>query len=725
MQIAHSAPRTAILPIVFTGTIFASACLLFFVQPMFAKLVLPNLGGSSAVWTTAMLFFQTVLILGYLYAHLSVRYLPTKAQIALHLCLWAAALAFLPIAVPEGWYFNPDKPAVIQTLAVFALGVGVPFAVLSATAPLLQAWYGRAGAPGADDPYFLYGASNLGSLLSLLAFPLIAEPLFGVNAIRSGWAALYMVLGAGLLVCGLSMLGRQTGLRVTPTEPEADVKLDAAQIGRWLFLAFLPSSLMLSTTSTISTDVGSFPLVWVVPLALYLLSFVFAFSSARWPGGATIEKLFLVFFTYILILMAGDLTARLGWLSFGALVLFFFIASVLSHRRLYVARPAQKHLTAFYVTMSVGGALGGLFNSILAPLLFNDVYEGPLTLVATAFLLGGMRGRMQDIGHGLAGSLLCAAPGALALWVDGGFRIATALTVIAALLVLWRARQRPLVAATLATCLLALGQMVLAPKAIWQERSFFGSYRVSDEKSVRTLSHGTTIHGAQPLEDLGKTPRATTYYSPNGPLARVLVGGSSKAGARVGVIGLGVGALSCYRKPGQDWHFYEIDAVVDRIARDARLFDFMDKCAADVPTHIGDARIVLAHQDLAFDVLIIDAYSSDAIPVHLMTTDAMRTYLDRLSADGVIAFHVSNRFFDLEPVVARIARDLGLSAATEAYTPPADSTWPGETASNVVVVARDKAHLAKVTKTGDWTALVADARAAWSDDHANLLGALR
>ncbi|MCX8509547.1 MAG: transporter, partial [Rhodobacteraceae bacterium] len=315
------------VPAVFTLSIFISASLLFFVQPMFAKMVLPSLGGSPAVWTTAMLFFQTVLLLGYVYVHLSVRYLNPRAQVILHLAIWAAALVFLPITVPSDWHYEPGRPAAVQALGLFAVGVGLPFAALSATAPLLQAWYARTSTRWADDPYFLYSASNLGSLLSLLAFPFVAEPLLGVHAIGVGWAAFYFLLGPGLLACGFSM-GPGKTMPLPAMAKTKDHALSIRQIVGWLFMAFIPSSLMLSVTSTVSTDIGSFPLIWIIPLALYLLTFVFTFSGKSWPDHPLIEKLFLIFLIYTLYIYAGGLTGRLGWLPFGVLICFFFLAAL-------------------------------------------------------------------------------------------------------------------------------------------------------------------------------------------------------------------------------------------------------------------------------------------------------------------------------------------------------------------------------------------------------------
>lgn len=727
MHIASVERKGIGTPALFTVTIFTSASLLFFVQPMFAKMVLPYLGGSPAVWTTAMLFFQTVLLLGYVYADVSVRFLAPRAQVILHLCVWAAALAFLPISVPEGWRYDPERPAEFQALGLFAVGVGLPFAALSATAPLLQAWYARTGALRASDPYFMYGASNLGSLLSLLAFPFVAEPLFGVGSIGTSWAALYALLGLGLATCGFSM--RSSGAASGLTAAAAVTKgLSWRQVASWLFLAFVPSSLMLSITSTVATDIGSFPLIWIIPLALYLLTFVFAFSGKAWPDHPVIEKLFLIFLIYGLYIFAGGLTGKLGWLPFAVLICFFFMAALFSHRKLYLSRPSQENLTVFYVAMSVGGALGGLFNSILAPILFNDVYEGPITLILSALLLTRSRSVKGELFWSLGATLLCAAPMSLALWLGvDHVRPFALLTSAVFFACFWSLRGRPLATCTTAAAILLLGQSFLIPETLLKERSFFGTYSVRVRDGLRVLEHGTTQHGAERLADTGKRPMPTSYYFPNAPMGRIMGDPTLRGDESIGIVGLGVGALVCYRRDGQTWHLYEIDAVVDQIARQSGLFDFMPQCSGESPTHIGDARIVLEGQKLDFDILVIDSYSSDAIPIHLMTTEAVSLYMDRLRDDGIVVFHISNRFFALEPVLARIARDLGLSAAVENFAPSSAEAAQGAVGSDVVVFARGTDRLARLAKSidGNWRPLIPDTKAAWTDDYSNLLGALR
>ncbi|MEL6597789.1 MAG: transporter, partial [Pseudomonadota bacterium] len=396
-----------LIPVLFTSTIFLSASLLFFVQPLFAKLVLPHIGGAPAVWTTAMLFFQTVLIAGYLYAHLSTKYLPVKAQIAVHLALWALALFFLPLSVPDTWSYDPNASPALQTLILFALGVGLPFAVLSANAPLIQSWYAKSGGPSADDPYFLYGASNLGSLIALLAFPLAAEPLLGATTIGWGWAMGFVVLGAGLLISGLTAQGD-----VPVVSTKTFTAPSAKSIAWWLALAFVPSSLMLALTTKLSQDLGSVPLIWVLPLSLYLVTFVVAFRDKMIAGPATLKVAFLASLALIAAAFSGLAAPAMTWTLSGLLLLAFFVVATYAHRKLYETRPDSSGLTLFYVIMSVGGALGGLFNSILAPALFDQIQEGRVTVLIAAGLLfaGGARLSPRQGYIGLAAALIVLLP---------------------------------------------------------------------------------------------------------------------------------------------------------------------------------------------------------------------------------------------------------------------------------------------------------------------------
>lgn len=716
-------------PLIFTLTIFLSASLLFFVQPLFAKIVLPVIGGSPAVWTTAMLFFQTVLIGGYLYAHLSTRYLPVRAQAALHIGLWALALLFLPPALPEGWRLDASGAIALQTLGLFALGVGAPFALLASNAPLIQSWYARSGGPSADDPYFLYGASNLGSLLALLAFPLLAEPLFGAGQIAAGFAGGFVALGAGLLSCGLLARGPAYATPHAPDTPAPD-RIAPATIGLWLALAFVPSSLMLAVTSKIGTDIGAVPLVWVIPLALYLLTFVLTFTGRTIFKGAWLTQFAQLSIVLGICIFAGVTGAYLGPVQALMLIVAFFAVALWAHRRLYELRPSAGQLTTFYVTMSVGGALGGLFNSILAPLAFSDLVEGTMTLVAALVLVFQpmLNLTARTFARAVAAGTVSGALATVATLAAGAGTtpLIAAMTAAAGVaVVLCRAHRG---AAILATALaLALPAWLAGPDdRLFHDRSFFGLHQVLDQDGARLYSNGTTVHGAQPLAHLAAArPQPTSYYHPVAPMGQILSSGTGRTARSVGIVGLGVGALACYAQPGQDWHFYEIDAMVDRVARDTSLFTYLSACTPDAPTHLGDARVVLQDQaDMRFDILVIDAYSSDAVPVHLTTDEAIGLYLDRLTPEGVLVFHISNRYYDIGLPLVRSAEARGLHMWRQ-MTGPEASDDPGYRASDVALIARDPAHVADLLSSGDWVRWKTDGAAPWTDDRANALSILR
>lgn len=730
---AASRQRNTALVVLFTATIFTSALLLFFVQPLYTRMVLPQIGGAAAVWTTAMLFFQTVLIGGYLYAHLMNRYLAVNAQIAIHIALVLLALTALPLAVPTSWSYDPAQPVVTQTLWLYALGVGLPFAVLSSNAPLIQSWYRRSGGPSADDPYFLYAASNLGSLVALLAFPLVAEPLFGVSAISIGWSVGFVILGPMLLLSGLAARrGGQVEMAEVKPQAAAGAKTDItlAQLGLWAFLAFLPSSLMLCVTTKISTDMGSFPLVWVIPLALYLLTFVLVFS-AKSPLTADRLRLVLPFALVTLIYFTFLPASELA--GFAAMLVATFVISLAAHRLLFDARPDARHLTVFYLTMSVGGALGGVFNSIVAPVVFDRLSEYPVTVALCVLLLADrIRNLPREILLGLVlGVLLLVSLLPLVPFVKDfeiSYRVLVMLGLLSlAYLAFYRQRLVPVVAVI---SVIAVWAAFGREEDVIYDRSFFGLHVVNAEDGLRLYSNGTTIHGAQRLSEAGQRPTPLFYYHPNGPLAQVLATETAAKARSVGVIGLGIGAMSCYARPGQDWQFYEIDQKVVDFAMDPALFDFMTQCGQGAQLHLGDARIVLQGQtDLRYDILVIDAYSSDAIPVHLATLEAVQLYMDRLSQDGILLFHISNRFYDLALPLSGLAEKLGLEARIWERADPEggeDAKFEqGDVPSTVVALARSTAALGEIAQDPRWVPLAAPRIPYWTDDYADLLSALR
>ncbi len=720
-----TAPRWA--AVLFTATIFLSAALLFFVQPLFTRIVLPQIGGAAAVWTTAMLFFQTVLIAGYLYAHLSTRYLPVRLQLGLHLVLWALALLMLPLSIPPLWRYDAEGSTVLQTLGLFARGVGLPFAVLSANAPLIQSWYARAGGPRAADPYFLYGASNLGSMLALLAFPLVAEPLFGARMIGLGWAVGFVLLGAGLLAAGLTA-GSGAAL---PAPSRHRTFPPARKIALWLGLAFLPSSLMLSVTTKISTDIGAVPLVWVVPLSLYLLSFVLTFSNRVWIPRKLQDGLLIAGVFTLGLLMSELPLSTLTLPMIGALVLGFFCIALRAHQLLYDARPAPEYLTLFYMTLSVGGALGGLANSVIAPAVFDDLLEGRIAIILAAalFLANGNKPQPKHGAIGMALGLAAMSPMLLAAERPGLLPLATLIAATGGLFLaaLILVRRTGLAAMVTTGIVVLFGAHIAQGPALFRDRSFFGTHRVADEDGLRLYANGTTVHGAQRVSEFapGERPTPLYYYYPEGPMAQVLTSPYGQQAASVGIVGLGVGSLACYARPGQSWQFYEIDPMVDRIARDPSLFTFLTDCAPDAPTYLGDARVTLQDQgDVRFDILVIDAYSSDAVPVHLTTVEALQLYRDRLAPGGLLLFHISNRYYAIDRPLGRAAEALGLSARIQNYG-QRRTLAPGDTPSLVVIMAETSDTLdAALGPDPDWHPLASDGGPLWTDDYANPLAIL-
>lgn len=717
--------------LLFASTIFVSAGLLFFVQPMFAKMVLPILGGSTAVWTTAMLFFQTALLAGYAYAHLLVRRVAPVWQAGIHLGLLLTGLAFLPMMLPDGTSVSPDGSPVVQTLWIFALGVGIPFLALAANAPLLQSWYARVEGAQASDPYWLYAASNAGSMIALMAFPVAAEPFLGAAEISTSWAFCYGALVLAITICALTTLRAGRGEVAVIDEPVAPVSY--SDLARWAGFAFVPSSLMLGVTALISRDLGSFPLIWVLTLGLYLLSYVVAFSIRLHLGKTVLA----------ILIPAALIGALLPWVFPGLLgnhlpiyvfiLAGFFAIALALHTKLYQNRPPASGLTPFYFAMAAGGALGGIFNSLLAPVLFPDLWELPVVLVLAGLALSGSRQMVKDVAIAIASGILIIG---IALGLGHSdlleglpitpFHIGALLTVLT--LFLFRAHALRFTG-TAAMFFLFSISVTDDNEVVLRERSFFGIHKVREDPAtgMRQLIHGSTQHGAQMIADTEGQLGFLGYYHLGSPFGQILMSDTIGAEARIGVVGLGVGALACYSRPGQDWRFYEIDPVVDEIARNTDLFTYLHECTPEAPTVLGDARITLQRETGApFDVLVIDAYSSDAIPVHLITQEAMELYLSRLTPSGILIFHISNRYYDLTGVIAAAASTLGIPAM-DLYVPVAsdDPDRIYRLPTHVAVLSRDQSVLDQINAKGQWQVMAHTSGPLWTDDHSSLLNALR
>ena len=717
----------------FVATILTGSFLLFLVQPMIARMALPRLGGAPNVWNSAMLVYQALLLAGYFYAHRLSR-LPFALQTKLHLAMFVLAALTLPVGLIEMPAPAPGTE-VFWVPLLLALSIGPVFFLVSAQAPLMQRWF--SAHPEAGEPWPLYAASNLGSFAGLIAYPLLAEPLLSLKAQAWAWSAGYGLL---LVLIALSARSRR-GVQQMVSPEVAAPPVPARRVLMWLALAAVPSGLMLSTTTHLTTDIFAMPLLWVIPLGIYLLSFVFAFASQR--GAARVISAL----AWPVLLGAGGL-AMISQGSNGltpvlisvALLLFVCVAL---HARLYDLRPATGQLTYFYLVMSAGGALGGLFTALIAPLVFDWVWEHPLLVLAAAFLLPRDAlpdwRRLKGLEPAMQRVLLLAIAFTIGflLWllndITAAFEetplrwaYAGAIALLGLALVPWRA---------LAPALLALTMYVQGGFLTIKDtrdgtrtRSYFGIYTVRDypEQKLRTLAHGTTLHGEQSLDPkLSRLP--LTYYGPGSGAgiafshARALFGPAPA----IGVVGLGTGTLACFAQPGETWRFYEIDPAVLELSRNAT-FTFVRDCTPQAEVVIGDARIELAKaRPGSVDLLAIDAFSSDAIPLHLLTDEAFGVYLQALSPRGVLLVHISNRYIDLEPALSATVRARGLHAALRDDEPPEGTELTG---SSWVAISRDPAQLkamARLAPALPWTPLKPPAPSVWSDDHASILPFIR
>jgi len=731
----------------FVATILTGSFLLFLVQPMVARMALPRLGGAPNVWNSAMLVYQALLLAGYAYAH-RLGQMPLRRAAKIHLALLVVAALTLPVSLVA---LPPPAPGweVLWVPMLFVLTIGPVFLLVSAQAPLMQRWFSLD--PRAGEPWALYAASNAGSFVGLIAYPLLAEPLLSIRAQSWGWS-----IGYGLLIVLVALTARarwKQGRAVFADSLHSRPSLDAEgpedtrgaigwpRILTWLGLSAVPSGLMLSTTTHLTTDVFAMPLLWVIPLGLYLLSFVVAFSDRRALAGT------LAMAAPAILLLAGGTamisrTASGLTLALGSVALLFVVAVVL-HAKLYELRPPAAKLTLFYLVMSAGGALGGVFTALIAPVVFDWVWEHPLLVIAAALLmplvplfdLRDLPGIEPGMAR-LAGYVLVAVAAWLC-WLmadhdvtgdSGVLRMAltTGITLIGLTLVPWR----PLFVGVLTMMMLAQGGLETVQGTIdgLRTRSYFGIYTVRDHEAsnVRTLAHGTTLHGQQSLNH-ARACEPTTYYTAGSGVGMAIGSASQLYGphARIGVIGLGTGTLAAYYRPGQLWRFYEIDPAVLDLSLSGR-FTYLTHCARHPQVVLGDARIELAKaRPGSFDVLAVDAFSSDAIPLHLITDEAVGVYLRALSPRGVLLIHISNRYIKLEPVLAAIARHRGLTALVREDNPrdrelASPSSW--------VILTRDPGQLralAAARPDAPLTKLDPPKGPIWTDDHASIMPYIR
>lgn len=784
--------RSLILVTAFTAAIFLNAALLFSVQPLFTKMVLPLLGGSPAVWNTCLLFFQALLLGGYLYAHLTSRLLSPRLQAALHVSLLAVAILVLPIHVPESWSHPPGIALPIGwLLGLLTVSLGLPFFLLSAGAPMMQRWFAGTSHHAAHNPYFLYAASNLGSFAALLAYPFVIEPRMPISDQSVTWLEVYYVLVALIVGCAVTawIMRRRGGIatssaaadgteaapRPSPdhlvetgegirlTRPGAlrgsmrllieenpsvirrflqrDTPIVEPTIVpsrywrlRWVLLSFAPSSLLIGTTTYLSTDIASVPFLWVIPLALYLLTFVLVFARRPLlPRWAMLHVQLVLGLVLMLELSIGGAAGIVG----PAVVhlLAFFATAMMCHRELADSRPRAEYLTEFYLWMSLGGVLGGVFNVLLAPVLYDSLVEYPFAMVVAfglrpgrASAYGGWRDFLRDVLYPAAiGAVILFAfrlPSTPGEWFNGGTQVFLATAAIT----VFTFRNRPFRLALGAGAIYAAMQLSGAARSniLMQDRSFFGTYRVRRILDYHVLQNGTTTHGGQSRE-LARRMEPLTYYYRGGPLGDIFDKLAQKPVRRVAMVGLGTGTIACYGRPDEHWTFYEIDPMVARIAQTPRYFTYLRDCAPRTNIVIGDARLSLgAAADGEFDLIVLDAFSSDAIPAHLITREAIALYLRKLGPDGAIAIHISNRYLDLRPVIIALANDARAAGALGERSPGDEDRTKLYYGSRWMVLAKHAAALSDLVKVDGWNALGTwpESRL-WTDDYTDVLGAIK
>lgn len=713
----------------FVATIFVSSFLLFLMQPMIARMALPRLGGAPSVWNSAMLVYQLLLLGGYAYAHVIGR-LGNRTQLAIHLALLALASAWLPLGLIQET-MPADASPIIWVPWLLIGSIAPLFLAVSAQAPLLQRWLSLRD-PGAN-PYALYVASNLGSFGGLLAYPLLLEPVMPIAGQSIFWSVGYVVLVALIAVCGL-LLPKVPHHRAAEA---ADVPSPTlARRLHWIALAAVPSGLILSTTLHLTTDIIAMPLIWVIPLGLYLLSFTFAFSQHSKVAEATTWA-----FPLILIVagaMAGSGQFFSLWASIAADLVLLFAAAVTLHHQLYKLRPHPSQLTDFYLCTSIGGVIGGIFCALIAPAIFDWLYEYPILVVAAALLMPLRENAKQLTARQrrwvvLAALLLSLFAGGL-LTESPGTPLKAITLVLIAMLARFALAHRVVFATVIATLLMGLGgwtSVMMSLNHDTRTRSYFGIYTIGKSDDAKVLIHGTTTHGTQLLTK-GLETYPTSYYAPKSGVGIAMQAAPTilGAGARIGVVGLGAGTLACYAQPGQAWQFYEIDPAIVKIASNPKHFTFLSRCLPRAKVVIGDARLSLTDAETgSLDLLVIDAFSSDSIPMHLLTTEAISNYRRVLSPDGLLLFHISNRYIDLKPVLGAAAREAGWSAAVRDYSPDLSEAKYRVGHSIWIAFARSPSSLRRLTQydpTLSWTALKADPEfRPWTDDYGSILPLLR
>jgi hypothetical protein len=717
--------------------IFVSASLLFAVQPLFTKLVLPRLGGSPSVWSVAMVFFQAMLLAGYAYAHLLTRFLPVRYAVVIHVAVMLLATIALPLSIAEGWGRPPNRGEALYLIGLFSVSVGLPFFALAANSPLLQAWFARTNHPSAKDPYFLYAAGNVGSFLALLSYPLAVEPLTLLTGQRTFWSYGFYLLIALIALCGALVWpfgNRGPRARALRADGPAPGIIDALI---WTALAAVPSAFLIAVTSYISTDVGSTPLLWVIPLALYLTTFVIVFQrhpviphsfalKAQLPAVALLVGLYLYGSTDAIFMVIA--------INIGA----FFITALVCHGELAQRRPAARYLTSFYLWMSFGGMIGGIFAGLIAPNIFKWVAEYPLLIVAGLLCRPGVFTAVQQRSRLFWFVGFTAIVIVMSAYIDrhGALEDTTFMAIVSSILLISVILARDsLKFAAVAGVLLLAGYINQQDRGE-SVRNFFGVHKIyeTNNGTYRVLLHGTIVHGAEmvarnTVQLPGARPVPLAYYHSNSGLAKTVEAArQKKAGTlNVAVIGLGTGALACYARAGDNFVFYEIDQSIVDVANNPAYFTYKPLCAPQAKIILGDARLTITDApNGAYDLIVVDAFSSDAIPIHLLTREAMAAYLSKLAPHGMVVMHISNRHLELASIVAGIAQANGLETLINSQQDEQEDNARYLYTSTVTAVARAPEDFGALKEANSgWEPLAPDPKQwVWTDDYSNVIGSM-
>jgi spermidine synthase len=725
--------RSSALVRLFAATLFMSAFLMFLVEPMIARILLPSLGGAPAVWNTCLVFFQAMLLVGYGYAHGATQYLGIRRHIVLHSLLLLLPLIVLPIAVRQSPPQGLESPTLWLMLTLLG-SIGLPFFVLSTSAAVMQKWFSATNDGAAADPYFLYAASNLGSFIALMAYPLVVEPNLRLQDQATLWTAGYVVLIVLSFACAAVVW--RSPAPMSGTTSTAGVQSEAlswGRRGRWIALAAVPSSLLLAVTNYISTNVASVPLLWVLPLGVYLLTLVIAFSVSMERVRTVASTLMPLSAILLTLMLIADLSSPM-WLVIPAHLLVFLVISLTCHGELAGDRPSAERLTEFFFWTAFGGMLGGLFNALVAPLIFSSILEYPLMLIAATLLRATPLTRDRLRRADVAVPLAIGAAVAVSALVNNQFGSLSRFIVLGAAvpaLFTLRQKQHPRrFAASIALILLAgtLTQSTFG-QVVYAARTFFGVNRVRVDAAhgYRSMFHGTTLHGMQSL-DPSRSGEPLSYFHRMGPIGQVFQNVPLASTApRVAVLGLGVGTLASYRVAPQRWTFYEIDPEVEHIARNDAYFTYLRACGEACAVTIGDGRLSLGRAEShSYGLIVLDAFSSDAVPMHLMTKEALALYLSKLAPGGVIAFNISNLHLSFQGVLSRMAADAGLEALWQREPPNAGSWELGKFPSEWFIVARDRRDFGPLNVDSRWSVPQAAANTPlWTDDFSNILSVIR